>query len=52
MSRGLSNTEIAETLIVGDNPVKTHLGPILDKLAAHGRVQGVIIAYQMGVAAA
>jgi len=51
MSRGLSNSEIAENLIVGDNTVKTHVGHILDKLAARDRVQAVIIAYQTGIAA-
>jgi DNA-binding NarL/FixJ family response regulator len=49
MSRGLSNTEIAEALIVGENTVKTHVGHILDKLDARDRVQAVIVAYQAGV---
>ncbi len=50
MSRGLSNTEIAETLIVGDNTVKTHVGHILRKLEARDRIQAVIVAHQAGVA--
>jgi DNA-binding NarL/FixJ family response regulator len=50
MSRGLSNSEIADTLIVGENTIKTHVGHILDKLDARDRVQAVIIAHQAGLA--
>jgi DNA-binding NarL/FixJ family response regulator len=50
MARGLSNSEIAEVLIVGDNTIKTHIGHVLDKLAARDRVQAIILAYQAGIA--
>jgi DNA-binding NarL/FixJ family response regulator len=50
MSRGLSNGEIADKLIVGENTIKTHVGHILDKVDARDRVQAVIIAYQAGLA--
>lgn len=50
MAQGLSNSEIAEVLIVGDNTIKTHVSHILDKLDARDRVQAVIVAHQAGIA--
>jgi DNA-binding NarL/FixJ family response regulator len=50
MAGGLTNGEIATTLVIGENTTKTHVGHILDKLHARDRVQAVIIAYQAGVA--
>jgi DNA-binding NarL/FixJ family response regulator len=49
MARGLSNSEIAGELIIGENTIKTHVSHILGKLAARDRLQAVIIAYQAGV---
>jgi DNA-binding NarL/FixJ family response regulator len=49
MALGLSNSEIADELIVGANTVKTHVGHVLNKLGARDRIQAVILAYQAGV---
>ena len=48
MATGLSNTEIAERLVVGVETVKTHVGNVLAKLDARDRTQAVIAAYESG----
>jgi DNA-binding NarL/FixJ family response regulator len=49
VARGLSNSQIAETLVVGETTVKTHVARVLDKLELQNRVQAAIVAYEVGL---
>jgi DNA-binding NarL/FixJ family response regulator len=49
MARGLSNDELAETLFISENTVKTHVKRVLTKLGARDRVNAVVMAYQAGL---
>lgn len=49
IAAGKSNREIAETLVIGESTVKTHIGSILRKLHLDDRTQAAVYAWQQGI---
>ena len=49
VAKGLSNSEVADQLYLGEATIKTHVGRILMKLNLRDRVQAVVLAYESGL---
>ena len=49
LARGLSNSQIADRLVISDATVKTHVARVLMKLNLADRVHAVIFAYETGL---
>ena len=49
MGQGMSNSDIATALTIGESTVKSHVNRILSKLGVSDRTQAVIIAVKRGI---
>ncbi|MET9180747.1 response regulator [Kitasatospora aureofaciens] len=49
VGRGLTNDQIAESLVVSTATVKTHVNRVMSKLALSSRAQAVVVAYESGL---
>ncbi|HJP78618.1 MAG TPA: response regulator transcription factor [Pseudonocardiaceae bacterium] len=49
VGKGLSNTEIAETLNIVEQTAKTHVSRVFGKLGLRDRAQAVVLAYEAGL---
>lgn len=49
VGRAMSNTEIAQHLVLAESTIKSHLNRILHKLELRDRAQLIVLAYESGL---
>ncbi|MBT67162.1 MAG: helix-turn-helix transcriptional regulator [Synechococcus sp. NP17] len=49
LCKGMSNQDIADSLVVSIDTVKSHIGSLLRKLKANNRTHAVVVAFQEGL---
>ena len=49
LGEGLSNTEVAQRLVLGEGTVKTHVGHVFAKLGLRDRAAAVVCAFDHGL---
>jgi DNA-binding NarL/FixJ family response regulator len=49
LAQGMSNREIADTLHISENTVKTHLKAVMLELSCTNRTAAVVLAEKMGL---
>ncbi|MFF0134669.1 response regulator transcription factor, partial [Streptomyces mirabilis] len=49
IARGMSNTDIADSLFISEATVKTHLNRTMTKMGLDSRAQAVVLAYESGL---
>jgi DNA-binding NarL/FixJ family response regulator len=51
IGRGLSNREIADSLVISELTVKSHIGRVLTKLDLRDRAAAIVYAFDHGIVA-
>jgi DNA-binding NarL/FixJ family response regulator len=52
VAKGLSNQQIADTLVISERTARTHVSNILSKLGVASRTQAALLAIREGIAPA